>query len=58
VLEIQPAEKGLKYEANGFALGMKLLNAINAAPNDASSYPAIDPVTTSLSDYITLKDTK
>jgi len=30
----------------------------NAAPNDASSYPAIDPVTTSLSDYITLKDTK
>ena len=54
VLEIQPAEKGLKYEANGYALGTKLLNAINANPNDASSYPAIDPVNTSLSDYQTI----
>ena len=51
VLEIQPAEKGLRYEANGYALGTQLLNAINANPNDASSYPAIDPVTTSLNDY-------
>ena len=54
VLEIQPAKKGLKYEANGYALGMQLLNAIKDAPNDASSYPAIDPVTTSLSDYGTI----
>ena len=54
VLEIQPAEKGLKYEANGYALGTQLLNAIKAAPNDAGSYPAIDPVTTSLSDYETV----
>ena len=51
VLEIQPAEKGLKYEANGYALGTQLLNAIKANPNDAGSYPAIDPVTTSLTDY-------
>ncbi len=51
VLEIQPAEKGLKYEANNYALGTQLLNAIKANPNDASSYPAIDLVTTSLSDY-------
>ena len=51
VLEIQPAEKGLKYEANGYALGTQLLNAIKANPNDTNSYPAIDPVTTSLSDY-------
>ena len=51
VLEIQPAEKGLKYEANGYALGTQLLNAIKAHPNDADSYPAIDPVTTSLSNY-------
>ncbi len=51
VLEIQPAEKGLKYEANGYALGTQLLNAIKANPNDADSYPAIDPVTTSLSGY-------
>ena len=51
VLEIQPAEKGLRYEANNYALGTQLLNAIKANPNDLSSYPAIDPVTTSLSNY-------
>ena len=51
VLEIQPAEKGLKYEANGYALGTQLLEAIQKNPNDADSYPAIDPVTTSLSNY-------
>ena len=51
VLEIQPAEKGLKYEVNNYALGTQLLNAIKANPNNASSYPAIDPVTTSLTDY-------
>lgn len=51
VLEIQPAEKGLKYEANNYALGTQLLNAIKANPNDASSYPAIDPVNVNLSDY-------
>jgi len=54
VLEILPAEKGLRYEANGYALGTELLNAIKGAPNDASSYPAIDPVSTSLSDYETV----
>ena len=54
VLEIQPAQKGLKYEANGYALGTQLLNAIKDNPNDASSYPAIDPVTTSLSNYATI----
>ena len=51
LLEIQPAEKGLKYEANGYALGTQLLNAIKASPNDAGSYPAIDDVTTSMDDY-------
>ena len=51
VLEIQPAEKGQRYEANNYALGTQLLNAIKANPNSASSYPAIDPVTTSLTDY-------
>ena len=52
VMEIEPAEKGLHYEANNYALGSQLLNAINAAPNDAASYPAIDPVPiTDLSGY-------
>lgn len=54
VLEIQPAEKGLKYEADNYALGTQLLNAIKANPNDAGSYPAIDPVTTSLNDHETI----
>ena len=54
VVEIQPAEKGLKYEANGYALGTQLLDAIQANPNDAASYPAIDPVNVSLSEYSTV----
>ena len=51
VLEIQPAEKGLQYDANNYALGTQLLNAIKANPDDASSYPAIDPVTVNLNNY-------
>ena len=52
VMEIEPAEKGLQYEANNYALGMQLLNAINAAPDAPDSYPAIDPVSiTDLSGY-------
>ena len=51
VVRIEPAEKGLQYDANGYALGTQLLNAIKANPNDASSYPAIDPVNVNLSDY-------
>lgn len=44
VMEIVPAEKGLQYDANNYALGTQLLNAINAAPDSPDSYPAIDPV--------------
>ena len=54
VLEIEPAEKGLQYEANNYALGSALLNAIKANPDDAESYPAIDPVNVSLNDYATV----
>ena len=51
VIEIEPAEKGLDYAANNYALGTQLLNAIQANPNDASSYPAIDPVEVNIDDY-------
>lgn len=51
VLEIEPAEKGLDYAANNYALGTQLLNAIRNNPNDASSYPAIDPVEVNMDDY-------
>ena len=54
VVEIEPAEKGLHYEANNYALGTQLLNAIKANPNDAASYPAIDPVSVSVADYSTI----
>ena len=51
VLEITPAEKGLKYEANNYALGTQLLNAIKADPDNADSYPGIDPVDVDMSRY-------
>ena len=50
-LEIEPAEKGLDYAANNYALGSALIAAIRQNPNDASSYPAIDPVEMSLDNY-------
>jgi flavodoxin len=53
VLRIYPADKNQQYEANGYAIGMQLLNTINANPNSADSYPEIDPVATSLDEYDT-----
>lgn len=54
VVEIEPAEKGLDYAANNYALGTALLNAIRNNPDDASSYPAIDPVSVNMEDYETV----
>lgn len=51
VVEIQPAEKGLDYAANNYAIGSAQIAAIRNNPNDASSYPAIDPVSINLDDY-------
>lgn len=51
VVEIQPAEKGLDYAANNYAIGSAQIAAIRNNPNDASSYPAIDPVDVDLSPY-------
>ena len=52
VMRIEPADKTQKYEVNNYAIGTALLNAIKAAPNEAASYPAIDPVSiTDLSQY-------
>ena len=50
-LEIEPAEKGLDYAANNYAIGSALIAAIRQNPNDASSYPDIDPVEISLDSY-------
>lgn len=51
VVEIQPAEEGLDYAADNYALGTQLLNAIKAAPNEAASYPAIKPASVDLTLY-------
>ena len=51
VVEIEPAQKGLDYAANNYALGTQLLNAIKANPNEASSYPAIDNVEVNITKY-------
>lgn len=54
VIRIEPAEKGLKYEANNYAIGSAQISAIRNNPDDASSYPAIDPVNVDLDKYDTV----
>lgn len=51
VVEIEPAEKGLDYAANNYAIGSAQISAIRNNPGDASSYPAIDPVTVNFDEY-------
>lgn len=54
VIEVKPAEKGLDYAANNYAIGSEQLNKIKNNPNDESSYPAIDPVNVDMSQYDTV----
>jgi len=54
VVEIEPAEKGLDYAADNYAIGSSLIAAIRNNPEDASSYPAIDPVEVNLDEYDTV----
>ncbi len=51
IIEIEPAQKGLDYAADNYAIGSSQITDIRNNPDDASSYPAIDPVDVSLSDY-------
>lgn len=51
VVEIEPAEKGLDYAADNYAIGSAQISAIRNNPDDASSYPAIDQVNVNLADY-------
>ena len=51
VIRIEPAEKGIDYAVNGYAEGSALISAIRNNPNDAASYPAIDPVEVNMEDY-------
>lgn len=54
VIEVEPAEKGLDYAANNYAIGSAQIAAIRDNPDDAASYPAIDPVNVDLSQYSTI----
>ena len=54
VLEVVPADKTLKYEANNYAIGTEQLNKIKNNPDNESSYPAIDPVSVDMSKYNTV----
>ena len=51
VMEILPAEEGLDYAANNYAIGSSLIAAIREKPNAAASYPTIKPVTRNAADY-------
>ena len=54
VIRIEAAEKGLDYAANNYAIGSAQTAAIRENPDDASSYPAIDPVEVRMEDYGTV----
>lgn len=53
VIRIEPAEKGLDYAADNYAIGSAQIAAIRANPGDATSYPPIDPVDVDLDLYDT-----
>ena len=54
IVEIEPAEKGLDYAANNYAIGSAQIAAIRNNPDESSSYPAIDTVNVNLDEYDTL----
>lgn len=51
ILRIEPAEEGLDYAADNYALGSALIDSIRNHPQDASAYPAIKPTDAHLEDY-------
>lgn len=54
VIRVEPAEKGLDYAADNYAIGSALIAAIRSNPDDVSSYPAIDNVEVNMEDYDTI----
>ena len=54
VVRVEPAQKGIDYAANNYAIGSALIAAIRENPDDAASYPAIDPVEVDFSSYNTI----
>lgn len=54
VKRVEPAEKGLDYAANNYAIGSALISAIRNNPSNPDSYPAIDPVNVDFDEYDTI----
>ena len=54
VMEIKPAVDGQDYAANNYKLGADLINAINAKPGEAASYPGIKAIDRNAADYDTV----
>ena len=54
VIRVEPAEKGLDYAANNYAIGSALIAAIRNNPDDAASYPSIDEVVVDMAKYDTV----
>jgi len=54
VLRIREVDEKADYNANNYKLGSDLINAINNAPGQASSYPAIKDVDKQAGDYGTI----
>lgn len=54
VLRVEPAEEGLDYAANNYALGSALIAAIRNNPANPDSYPAIKTSINNLDEYDTI----
>lgn len=54
IIRVEPTEKGIDYAADNYAIGSALIAAIRENPNEASSYPAIDPVEVNFDEYSTI----
>ena len=51
VLRVEPAEEGIDYAANNYAVGSALISAIRNNPDDAPSYPDIRTTADNLDEY-------
>lgn len=54
VVRVEPAEKGLDYAANNYAIGSALISAIRNNPDNPDSYPAIDLINVDFDEYDTI----
>lgn len=54
IIRVEPAEEGLDYAANNYALGSALISAIRRDPNNPESYPDIKTTINNLDEYDTI----